>query len=286
MIVLFRLLARLPLPVLHALGALLGWALYLGGRRSGARLRENLLASGLCVPDCRALLRRAVSEWGKALAELPAVWFKPYPEAVRLVHGTSGLDRLAAARAQGRGVILLSPHIGCFEIVSLYLAQDAPFTALYKPARAASLDRLMREGRTRGAVRLAPADFSGVRALLAALRRGETIGILPDHIPTAGDGVWAPFFGRPAYTPTLALNLARKTGAPVLFAIAERLPRGRGFHLHVIPFDDAHDDDPVVTAPRMNAAIEAIVARFPAQYHWHYNRHKQPRHALRPGAAP
>jgi KDO2-lipid IV(A) lauroyltransferase len=286
-IALFKLLAWLPLPVLHAFGVALGWLIYLAPGRHARRMRDNLFASGVCKPsgDCPRLLRRAVSESGKAIAELPAIWLRPYASVLRLVRDIRGWEHLDAAHAAGRGIILMSPHIGCFEIISLYYASLHPFTAMYKPPRKATLGTLMRMGRERGQATLVPTDLSGVRAQLAALKRREAIGILPDQVATGGDGVWAPFFGRPAYTPTLAASLQRKTGADVFFIAAERLAWGRGFRLHVLPLGDPLPEDKALAAARINRGVEEIVRLFPAQYMWSYNRYKKPGNAPEPDAA-
>ncbi len=273
-----KLLARLPLPVLHGLGIVLGWLLYLAPGRFSARMRNNLPESGVCAPgrDCRRLLHRAIGESGKAITELAAVWLRPHDKAVKLVKGTTGWDAIDAARAAGKGVILLSPHIGCFEIISLYCAARHPFTAMYKPPRQPVLGELMLAGRQRGQATLVPTDLSGVRALLTALKRGEAIGVLPDQVATSGDGVWAPFFGRPAFTPTLVASLQRKTGAATFFVAAERLGWGRGFHLHVLPLDGLLPEDKIAAATLINQSVEAVVRQFPAQYMWTYNRYKRP----------
>jgi KDO2-lipid IV(A) lauroyltransferase len=282
MMFLFKLLARLPLPLLHGIGIVLGWLVYWAPGRHSARMRNNLLGSGLCTPgrDCRQLLRRAIGESGKSIVELLPVWLRPYDQVVKLVKGTSGWAHIDDARAAGKGIILIGPHVGCFEIINLYYASLHPFTAMYKPPRNATLGALMLAGRQRGQATLVPTDLSGVRAQLAALKRHEAIGILPDQVATGGDGVWAPFFGRPAYTPTLVASLQRKTGAAAFFIAAERLRWGRGYHLHVFPLDEALPEDKAAAAKRINQGVEAVVRRFPAQYMWSYNRYK------RPGGAP
>jgi KDO2-lipid IV(A) lauroyltransferase len=281
-ILLFKLLARLPLPLLHALGIALGWIIYWAPGRHSARLRNNIFDSGVCAPerDCQRLLRQTIGESGKAITELFPVWLRPYARVLKLVKHTSGWEAIDAARAAGKGVIVIAPHIGCFELINLHYAAQYPFTAMYKPPRKAVLAELMLAGRQRGQATLVPTDLSGVRALLAALKRHEGIGILPDQVASSGDGVWAPFFGRPAYTPTLVASLQRKTGAAAFFVAAERLSWGRGFHLHVFPVDGAFPEDKSAAALRINQGVEAVVRRFPAQYLWSYNRHK------RPGSAP
>jgi KDO2-lipid IV(A) lauroyltransferase len=277
-IFLLKLLARLPLPVLHGIGIVLGWKIYWAPGRHSARMRNNLFDSGVCTPgrDCKRLLRQTIGEAGKSIVELLPVWLRPYEKVLKLVRGTSGWEHIDAARAAGRGVIVIAPHIGCFEMINLYYASKHPFTAMYKPPRQPVLDALMLRGRQRGLATLVPTDLSGVRALLAALKRHEAIGILPDQVATGGDGVWAPFFGRPAYTPTLVASLQRKTDAAAFFVAAERLSRGRGYHLHVFPLNDPLPADKTAAAIRINQGVEDVVRRFPAQYMWSYNRHKRP----------
>jgi KDO2-lipid IV(A) lauroyltransferase len=288
MMFLLKLLARLPLPVLHALGIALGWLIYWAPGRHSRRMRDNVFDSGLCAPgrDCRRLLRQSIGEAGKAIIELIPVWLRPYEKVLKLVKGTSGWEHIDAALSAGKGMIMLSPHIGCFEITSLYLAVSHPLTAMYKPPRKQVLAALMLAGRQRGQAMLVPTDLSGVRAQLAALKRHEAIGILPDQVATGGDGVWAPFFGRPAYTPTLVSSLQRKTGAPVFFIAAERLGWGRGYHLHIFPVDTPLPEDKTAAATRINQGVEAVVRRFPAQYLWSYNRHKRPGGVAHPDDPP
>lgn len=288
MIFLLKLLARLPLPLLHGMGILLGWLIYLAPGRHSKRLRSNLFASGLCTPgpDCRRLLRKAIGESGKAFIELLPVWLRPYDQVLKLVKGTPGWEHIDAARAAGQGVIVIAPHIGCFEMINQYYAARYPFTAMYKPPRQPVLGALMLAGRERGHATLVPTDLSGVRALLGALKRHEGIGILPDQVASTGDGVWAPFLGRPAYTPTLVASLQRKTGAAAFFVAAERLSWGRGYRLHVMPVDEPLPADKHAAAVRINQGVEAVVRRFPAQYLWSYNRHKRPGRATLPDGVP
>lgn len=265
---LFDLLARLPLPLLHTLGIRLGWLIYWGSPRYAARLRENLAQAGLHDP---ALRRAVIGEAGKGVLELPWVWGRNFDQVVASVRQCTGWEAVEAARAQGRGVIFLTPHIGCFEVIALYLAARFPLTSLYRAPRYPWLDDLMHRGRERGQMKLAAADLSGVRLLLKALKRGEAIGILPDQVPGNGEGEWAPFFGRPAYTMTLVGKLAQAGGAPLILCVGERLPRGAGYALHFSALEVGS------TPAQLNVALEAVIRRYPAQYLWSYNRYKAPR---------
>jgi KDO2-lipid IV(A) lauroyltransferase len=277
---LFRVLACLPLRLLHFLGAAAGWATYLASSRYAARMRENLTASGVCAADeCGKVLRRAVAEAGKSVLELPAVWLRPERQALQLLKTCHGWAHVEAALARGKGLIFLTPHMGCFEITSLYYAARHPITVLYRPPKLRWLQPLIDAGRVRGQVTLAPTDLSGVRALFKALRRGEAIGILPDQVPGQGEGVWADFFGRPAYTMTLVGRLVHSTDAAVVLAAAFRLPHGKGFELWLEPLPEGLPAEPAAAARFINAAIESLVRRRPEQYLWSYNRYKVPKGA-------
>lgn len=280
MVYLLRVLAYLPLWLLHFLGAAAGWATYLGSRRYAARLRGNLIASGVCAPGRRGgLLRRAVAEAGKSVLELPAVWLRPEQQALRLLKQCHGWEHVEAALARGKGLIFLTPHMGCFEIASLYYAARHPVTVLYRPPRLHWLQPLMEIGRKRGQVTLAPTDVGGVRALFKALRRGEAIAILPDQVPSQGEGVWVDFLGHPAYTMTLAARLARSTGAAIVFAFAERLPHGAGYELWLTPLSEDLPEDLAAAAGVINRAVEGLIRQKPEQYLWSYNRYKVPKGA-------
>jgi KDO2-lipid IV(A) lauroyltransferase len=273
-----RLLARLPLAWLHGAGAVLGWLVYWLSPAYAARLRENLRSSGVCSGEaqCGALLRSAVAEAGKGAAELIAVWFGSDEEVAGLIAGIEGWEAVERARSRGKGIIFLTPHLGCFEITSLFVSQHQPVVALYRPPKLRWLEPLMLKGRQRWQVVLAPATLRGVRMLYRELHRGGSVGLLPDQAPGTGEGVWADFFGRPAYTMTLVMRLQRATGAAVFMGYAERLPAGRGFHLYVGELPASALDESA-----LNRAIEALVRRCPAQYLWSYNRYKIPA-----GAAP
>ena len=276
---LLTLLGKLPLRWLHRLGAWLGWLVYFASPSYAARLRENLKKSGVCLnpADYRTVLHQAIAEAGKGALELPAVWLRPEQDVLRLIRRCHGWEHVEAALKRGKGIIFLTPHLGCFEITSLNYAAYHPVTVLYRPPKLRWLQPLLEAGRRRGQVTLAPTDMRGVKALLKALRRGEAVGILPDQTPGNGEGVWAEFFGRPAYTMTLAARLARSTGATVILIYAERLARGEGFDVWQEPLPEGLPDRPEDAARFLNAAIEGLIRKQPAQYLWSYNRYKIPR---------
>jgi KDO2-lipid IV(A) lauroyltransferase len=260
----------------HFVGALLGWLAYWLDAQYARRLRENLQTSGIAADPSvyRSLLRHAIAANGKAFCELFVIWFRPEAEVLKLVREVQGWEYVEAARAAGKGLILLTPHLGCFEIAGLYSGSRFPFTELYSPPKVAWLETWMRTGRSRGHIELATTDYAGVKKLLAALKRGEAIGALPDQVPSQGDGAWADFFGRPAYTMTLMSRLQRKTGAAIIFFYARRLPRGRGYVVRYLAPLPLLSESPEQGARQINAALEAVIRDCPEQYLWSYNRYK------------
>jgi len=275
---LFRLLAPWPLPLLHALGWGLGWLAWLGSPRYRRRLGEHAALAG--VPWRQRL--RAIGEAGKLVAELPRLWLGP-PVRVEW----RGAEALEAAQARDRGVLFLTPHLGCFEITAQAYAERfgerRPMTVLFRPARQPALRELVARARQRPGLRTVPTTLAGVRQLMQALRQGQAVGLLPDQVPPEGLGVWAPFFGRPAYTMTLGARLAQVSGAEVVLAWGERLPWGQGFRVHVRTLASVQplplSRDPQQAATQINAAMEALVRERPSQYLWAYARYKAPRAA-------
>jgi KDO2-lipid IV(A) lauroyltransferase len=271
--VVLRPLAWLPLRALHGCGAAVGWVVYLFSRGYATRLDQNLRQSGLYrdAQEYRRLRRRAIGEAGKLLLEAPVIWLCRPERVMRLFREVRDCGRLIEARARGRGILLLTPHLGCFEAAGFYFGQTLPLTVLYRPPRLHWLEALLVQGRSRGGTRLATTDLAGVRKLLRALRKGEAVGILPDQAPRFGEGSWAPFFGRPAFTMTLSSRLQRATGAAVFMVFAERLPQGAGYRLHIDPLDETPLDEAAV-----NRAVERAIRLRPEQYLWGYDRYKRP----------
>lgn len=267
-----RFAARLPLGWLHCVGAALGWLAYWLSPAYAVHVRDNLRASGVCrdTAACRALLRRVVAETGKGVTELIAIWFGRGEAISRLVSCDSWHVAEQAHR-EGRGVIFLTPHLGCFEAAALYCAQRVPITIMYRPPKLKWLEPLMLTGRQRWGAKLVPANLRGVRLLYKALKNGEAVGLLPDQTPGMGEGVWAHFFGRPAYTMTLVSRLQKATGAAIMLSFAERRPGGQGYDFHLQRMPTAGLDE-----ASLNRAIESLVRRCPAQYLWGYNRYKVP----------
>lgn len=269
----FRCAAYLPLWLLHGLGWLLGWVSFLLSPTYRRRFRENREQAGMT----RVQVQGAVGAAGRMVGELPRLWMGAP------VHCEWENDACVdAAYGAGRGVIFLTPHLGCFEIsaqavAARYAHRYGPLTVLYRPARQAWLAKLMLVARNRPGLVTAPTSLAGVRQMIRALRNGHAVGLLPDQVPPDGMGVWAPFFGRNAYTMTLSARLAQQTGATVLLLWGERLTWGRGFRLHFRELHETLSSDLDAAVAQINREMERLIRECPAQYLWGYARYKHPK---------
>jgi KDO2-lipid IV(A) lauroyltransferase len=280
-------LSRRSLGFLHRVGVALGWAGYALSTSYRRRVCANAALAGVGVADRRA----AVAHAGRMVAEMPRLWLRPAAAPLTPAVAWQDAELFARAIAAGRGLVLLTPHLGAFEVIGQAYAERfgamQPLTVLYRPARQAWLRALEVTARNRPELLTAPATLAGVRQMLRALRQGQTVGLLPDQVPPLGMGVWAPFFGQPAYTMTLAAKLAAQTGAPMLLALGERLPHAAGWRIRVfeppepLPEAAAFAGDELAyqteCAAVMNRAMEFLIRQCPAQYLWGYNRYKVPR---------
>ena len=273
MLALYRLVSGWPLGLLHAVGAALGWLAWLASPTYRRRFAENSSRAGYPFAQVRA----AIAHAGRMATETPRLWFGP-PVPVRW-EGTELVDAAYAAR---RGVVFLTPHLGCFEITAQavaarYHAEHGPITVLYRPARQPRLAAVVESARQREGLQTAPTTLAGVRQMIKALRAGQAVGLLPDQVPPEGMGLWTPFFGQDAYTMTLAARLLLQTGASPLLIWGERLARGHGFCVHVRALAEplAGELEPAVA--QINREMERLIRECPQQYLWGYGRYKTPR---------
>ncbi len=267
---LFRLLSHLPLWMLHGLGWLLGWLAFLASPAYRLRFLENVALAGVA----RGQWMAAVGQSGCLLGELPRLWLGR-PASYRW----EGAEHVQAALDSRRGIVFLTPHLGCFEIAAQAYAarfgvQGQPITVLFRPPRKAWLRAVVAASRQRPGLATAPTTLAGVKQLIKALKAGQCVGLLPDQVPPEGLGVWAPFFGKPAYTMTLSARLALQTGATVLLAWGERLSWGSGYVVHVAPLPVTLSSDMTQAAAQINRAMEGLILQKPQQYLWGYARYK------------
>ena len=270
-------LSRLPLRWLHALGAFFGLLTYWCSKRYRAEMKRNLAQAGYSDPR---LLRAAAAEAGKSILELPFVWMRPAQDVLSLTQ-TANWTLIDRARESGKGIIFMTPHLGCFEVTAQHFAlhphNPAPITVLYRPPRKAFLAPLVGGIRARPTLLLAPANLSGVKRLVRALRDRQAVGLLPDQVPSLGEGLLTDFFGRPAYTMTLPARLEDASGAEMLLAFGERLPKGRGWIVHIASLEASDGASIEGRTAQINRALEVLIRRCPEQYLWGYRRYKLPR---------
>jgi KDO2-lipid IV(A) lauroyltransferase len=276
LIALLKFISRMPMRWYQRLGVIVGWCGYCCSPRDAKRLRENLRYSGVCSnkQEYRTLLKESISQTGISATEWLNAWYAPQAEFDRLCVECDGWEPVEAAYRRGKGVIFLLPHLGSFAVASRYIGQRLPLTLLYRMPRERWRQPIMLSGGQNANVSLAATDFKGVETLLRVLKRGQAIALPPDQAPNSDGGVWADFFGKPAYTMTLAKKLQRSTGAALVACFAERLPHGKGYRMRYQRVPGENFDE---TA--LNRVIEGLVRRCPAQYNWSYNRYKIPRRA-------
>lgn len=288
MFLFFKLFSFLPLWLAQGIGAALGWVVFALSPTYRRRFLANTQQAGYRFGQVVG----AVAQTGRMVAEIPKLWTSDHrKQQSQPEHGKqmpfawdqeSTITCIEAAYQKDKGVIFLTPHLGCFEIVAQALAQRfsaqyGPLTVLYRPARKAWMAQLVANSRDRPGLIAVPTNLFGVRQMIKALRKGEAVGLLPDQVPPDGMGLWSSFFGKEAYTMTLAARLAAQTGATVLVGWGRRLPWGRGYEIHFHEINQGLDGDLAAAVQRMNAEMEALIRACPDQYLWGYGRYKQPR---------
>lgn len=272
MMFLFRLLSYIPLRIMHGVGAAAGWAVYCSSGKFRQRWQKNCDQAKLNPAERRA----AIAENGRMMFELPRLWLgKP------VSYTFNNIEVVERAYAAGRGIVFLTPHLGCFEITAQAIAerfspQYGDLTVMYRPPRQTWMIAMMRHIRERAGLKTVTTTMLGVRTMLRELRQGRAVGLLPDHVPRQGQGVWANFFGKPAYTMTLAAKLVHQTQAEMVVVWGERLSAGRGYIIHCIPLPEPLSNDLQTAVEQINRVMEGIILTAPSQYMWSYKRYRQP----------
>jgi KDO2-lipid IV(A) lauroyltransferase len=268
-------LAWLPLPVLHGLGTCLGWCLWMAPARPKKITAANI---ALCWPELttaqqHTLTRKSLAETGKTLFETGALWLRPGKQTLGLIKQVNGSALVKQAQAKGRGVILATPHLGAWEGAGLYCADRFDISCPYRPPRKPGMEQFINTARSRLGGHYIEANAQGTRLLYKTLRQGRVIAMLPDQEPQTGAGLFAPFFGTPAYSMVLLARIAKRAAAPVIFVCCERLPWGRGYHLHFREMPDITNATTMKAAVKAtNKAVEYCVRQCPEQYQWSYRR--------------
>lgn len=276
-----ELLASLPLRVLQAIGRLVGRIIYMIPGKYRDRFRANAAQAGYTD---EAFLWRAAGESGAMFMELPRVWLRN--EACLAVAKNADEALMQEVLASGRGILFMQPHLGGFELAARQGSRHVDLTVMFRPPRKAFLLPIVEMVRNRSGIHTVPANLRGVRAFYRILKENRAVGMLPDQVPSRGDGVWAPFFGRMAYTVSLPGKLAEASNAVMLVVGCKRLPKGRGWEMYMErvpePLPESHEE----RAALINQVMESMIRRFPEQYMWGYNRFKLPKGVRAPAEAP
>ena len=270
--------ALLPLPINHALGYIIGLLFYLIPNKTKNITLINL---SLCLPELndqqrRQLAKQSLIETGKSITELGAIWFWEPARLSRKIVRIENEDILNHALAKQKGLIIMTPHMGCWELAGLFAAPKQSLTSLYRPPRIEAMEAMMKQARERNGATLVPTNTRGVKSLFAALSKHECIGVLPDQDPGEEGGIFVPFFGHYANTMKLIPRLAQKTGSAIILVTAKRLPCGRGYVIRYHEVDEnIYSKDLTESASAMNRSIESVVRENPGQYQWSYKRFKR-----------
>ena len=272
------LVGHLPLAIAQGLGRIVGFLLWQarGRNRQVTEISLNLAFPEKNERERHGLARQSLLETGKTLAEVPVMWERPVNQCLSMIHEIQGSELLGEALARQQGLVLLAPHLGNWELAGLYFSTRFSMAALYSPPTMQEMESYMSQVRGRGGSELVRADRRGVLRLFSILREGGVVGILPDQNPDASGGAFGSFFGVNVLTMKLVSRLLQKTQARALVTYAERLPAGKGFRLVIDEVDEClYDRDTEVSVAGLNATVEKVVRRIPAQYQWEYKRFKK-----------
>jgi len=270
-----RLLSLLPLSLNRATGATFARLAWVTKSRARRITEVNLQ---LCFPEMdfaarQTLAYQSLLHTGRQLTECAWIWNRPTSTTGRLIREIRGESLLTDALASSRGLIVVTPHLGNWELCTLSMSRVTPLTYFYRSPRSRALGPLLLKWRAHLGGQPAALDASGIRTGMRILKNGGTVGILPDQEPDRDNGVFAPFFRQPALTMTLLSRLAARSQALVIYTVAERLPGGQGWRVHYLPADPAtYHEDPVESASAINRDVERCIAISPAQYTWDYKR--------------
>lgn len=282
LITVLRCLSWLPLGTARRIGACLGWCNWALAMKMTRTTRVNLaIAFPQLSESKRSLLAKdSIINTFQTIAESGAVWLWPLEKILGRVLAVEGLGLLEAGVAAERGVVVIAPHLGNWEVFGQYLNNCGcgQSSQLYQAPKDPRLDRLIHRARSRSGANMVATGNKGVIALLKALKRGEIVGILPDQVPPETGGDYAPFYGKAVLTMTLVSRLLQKTGARAVIGFAARTVQGgkQGWKIVFREVDpDIYAEHIQVSLAGLNASIESAVDDFPAQYQWEYKRYKR-----------
>src|SRR5690554_6136930 len=278
---LWRSSCSLPLRLAQFIGkwfGLLAWKL----RGRSRKVTDTNIR--ICLPELsseqqRELSKASMAHTGMTAAEIPLMWEWPVEKCLGLIRETKGLELVDHALESGKGLILLAPQLGSWELAGLFFSSRYKMAALYSPPNMPEFEDYMIRVRGRLGSELVRGDRRGLVRLGTILREGGVAGILPDQSPRGKGNAFAPFFGMEVKTMTLVSKLMQRTGAKVLITYAERLENAQGFRIVVRKTEPGLDSkDSVAATTALNQSVEQCIRDIPGQYQWEYKRmrHRPP----------
>ncbi|WP_317932827.1 lysophospholipid acyltransferase family protein [Halioxenophilus sp. WMMB6] len=284
LVVAMRLLSLFPFTMLRLFGHCLGRLLWALDIQAARVTRENL---SYAYPELEEAARERLAKANmiasaETALEMAAVWFRENQWLRSAVVEVANEVLLERAQKAGRGVIVLAPHLGNWEVLGRYLGVVAPgTTVMYQPAQSPSVDAMIANARLRN-VNIAAADRGGVAKVVKALKSGQVVGILPDQVPMEGAGEFADFYTKPALTMTMIHQLYKKHRSLMVMAYCERVKKGYRI-VFAEPEPAIYAEEMAVALRGLNESVEACIDQIPSQYQWQYKRYrKQPPGVERP----
>ncbi|ENW04293.1 lysophospholipid acyltransferase family protein [Acinetobacter beijerinckii] len=235
------------------------------------RLNIKIALPNLTETEYQQLSAHAIRNELTAYFEFLSIWGASNEKNIKRVQTVVGEQYLHDALAEQKGLVLIVPHFGTWEVMNAWLSQYTQMTILYKPVKNPDADQFVRDARSREQAHLVPTDESGVRQIFKALKQGGTTAILPDHTPDHG-GEMIKYFGIPLASSSLSAKLIQKTKAKALLIYAKRNEQD-GFDMFIEPIDpriyegSAEDGTLVI-----HQTLEKLIRQYPEHYHWSYKR--------------
>lgn len=273
-----RLFALLPWRAVQAVGAAIGWLMWKLPNRSRDVTRINLAGCFAHLPaeQREALVGQSLRDIGKTLTESACAWIWPAHRTLGLIKQVEGLPVLQAALDSGKGVVLISSHLGNWEVLLQYVCSLCKPIILYRPIKMQAVDELLVKQRMQLGNSLAPSTKEGILSLIKTVRRGGVAGIAADPEPSLSSGVFVPFFGVPALTSKFVPSLVQGHKAEAVFMHALRLDDGSGYRVVIEAAPEAlYGEDIEAAVGALNQGIEKQVRQAPSQYMWNMKRFKK-----------
>jgi KDO2-lipid IV(A) lauroyltransferase len=273
-----RLVGAIPLNLGQRFGSVLGRLMVVLNGREVKIARRNI---SICFPELsedeiEEFLNKSFQHAGMQLLEIAHLWVSPPKRSLSLIKKVKGRELFEKAKQGNKGLIIILPHLGNWEMINAYLLEDTPIRAMYSPAKLKEVDELMCKGRAQTGLALSAANAKGVSLLITTIKKGGNLAILPDQEPPRDSGEFAPFFDKEALTMTLISKLLLKTGANAVIAYAKRLGPGKGVEVifKEVP-KEIFSEDLRTSVSALNIAVEGAIRENPEQYMWGYKRFRK-----------